>query len=75
MGIKVNDHIGPYFKTHKGLRQGDALSPLLFDLAADALAIIMENAKRHNIVKGVMLEHLDKGVNMLQYADDTIFLL
>jgi hypothetical protein len=39
VGVKVNDEIGPYFRTFKGLRQGDAMSPLLFDLATDALAI------------------------------------
>lgn len=31
VGVKVNDMIGPYFKTHNGPRQGDALFPLLFD--------------------------------------------
>lgn len=75
VGIKVNDTIGPYFKTHKGLRQGDAMSPLLFDIAADALAIILDKAKQHGFVKGVMSEFGNNGVNMLQYADDTIFLI
>lgn len=60
VGVKVNDVIGPSFKTHKGLRQGDALSPLLFDLAADALAIIMEKARQQDFVKGVLGETMDK---------------
>ena len=54
VGIRVNDEIGPYFKTFKGLRQGDAMSPLLFDIAADALACIMSNALEHDLVKGVL---------------------
>jgi hypothetical protein len=61
--------------TREGLRQGDALSPLLFDLAADALAIILERARNNGFVKGVLSENLNNRVNMLQYADDTIFLL
>ena len=51
------------------------MSPLLFDLAADALAVMMKNALDHDIVKGVLGDNKHKGVNMLQYADDTIFLL
>jgi hypothetical protein len=30
VGIRVNDDIGHYFQTKKGLRQGDPLSPILF---------------------------------------------
>ena len=73
--MKVNDEIGPYFKTFKGLRQGDPLSPLLFDIAADALAISLDNAMQGGFVKGVLSELNDCEVNMLHYADDTIFLL
>jgi hypothetical protein len=29
VGIRVNDDIGHYFHTQKGLRQGDPLSPIL----------------------------------------------
>ena len=37
VAINVNDEIGPYFQTKKGLRQGDPLSPILFNIVADML--------------------------------------
>ena len=46
VGIKVNDDIGNFFQTKKGLRQGDPLSPLLFNLVADMLAIMIAWAKQ-----------------------------
>jgi hypothetical protein len=38
VAIKTNDRVGPYFTTHKGVRQGDPFSPLLFNIDADGLA-------------------------------------
>lgn len=73
--VKVNDEIGPYFRTYKGLTQGDAMSPFLFDLVVDALDVLMNNALEHDLVKGVLGDENNKGVNMLQYADDTIILI
>ena len=45
MGIKVNDDIAHYFQTQQGLRQGDPLSPILFNIVADVLAILIARAK------------------------------
>jgi hypothetical protein len=66
----VNDDIGHYFQTRRGLRQGDPLSPILFNIVADMLAIMIKRAKEDGQVSG-----LDGGVSILQYADDTIICL
>jgi hypothetical protein len=75
VGIKVNDDIGHYFQTRKGLRQGDPLSPILFNLVADMLAILITRAKDDGRVEGLIPHLVDGGVSILQYADDTILFM
>jgi hypothetical protein len=75
VGIRVNDDIGHYFQTKKGLRQGDPLSPILFNIVADMLAIIINRAKEDGQVEGLIPHLVDGGVSILQYADDTIIFM
>jgi hypothetical protein len=46
VNIKVNDQLGSYFQTKKGLRQGNPLSPTLFNIVVDMLAILINRAKQ-----------------------------
>ena len=50
------------------------MSPLLFDLAADALAIVTDNARTNGLIHGFLDDYIEGGVNILQYVDHTIFL-
>ena len=52
--ININGEVGPYFRPSCGVRQGDPLSPLLFNSAVDALAEILEKAKNSGHLKGVV---------------------
>ena len=45
MAIKVNDDVGHYFQTEKGIRQGDPLSPILSNIVVDMLAVMIERTK------------------------------
>jgi len=48
------------------------LSPLLFNLAADSLAKMIQMGQQNQLITGLIPEYIAGGVAMLQYADDTI---
>jgi hypothetical protein len=60
VGINLNSVPGQFFNTHKGLRQGDPLSPLLFNLVNDAFATMMDKARMAGRGRG-LVQHLVKG--------------
>ena len=68
VSVLVNGSPTPEFAPQKGLRQGDPLAPLLFNIAMEALTGLMREA----IKKKLFTEFL-VGISILQYADDTIF--
>jgi hypothetical protein len=74
VGIKINDQVGPKFQTKKGLRQGDSLSPLLFNIEVDMLAILIKRAKLAGQIDRVLLHLVDDGLSILQYNEIIIFL-
>ena len=75
VAINVNDEVGHYFQTKKGLRQGDPLSPLLFNVVADMLAILIKRAKEEGQISVVVPHLVDGGLSVPQYADDTILFM
>ena len=73
--INVNGERSPYFKTFRGLRQGDPLSPLLFNLVADALGVLLDKASKKEHIKGVLEDLLPGGITHIQNADDTVIMI
>ena len=68
--IKNNGYISEEFDLQRGIRQGCPISPLLFVVAVELLAI---KTRQDCKVKGIKLD--EDFTKIRQYADDTTFLL
>ena len=75
VNIKVNDQLGKYFQTRKGLRQGDPLSPILLNIVVDMLSILIARAKDDGQIEGVIPHLIQNGLSILQYMEDTVLFL
>ena len=75
VAVKVNDNIGHFFQTRKGVRQGDPLSPILFNIVVNLLVVLISWAKEARQIQGVVPHLVDEGLSVLQYADDTVIFM
>jgi hypothetical protein len=57
------------------LRQGDPLSPLLFNLVADVLSNLLDKAVQKSHILGVLSHLIPGGISHIQYADDTVIMV
>jgi hypothetical protein len=73
--MKVNHHIGHYFQMLKGLRQGNPFSPILFNIVADMLAILIAREEKDGQIGSLVPHLVDARISILQYADDTIMFM
>jgi hypothetical protein len=73
--IKINDQACPNFKTKKGVRHEDPLSPILFNIVVDILAIIINRAKNESQIDGMIPNIIDDGLSILEHVDNTILLV
>jgi hypothetical protein len=60
--INVNGEIGPFFRNARGVRQGDPLSPILFDFMVDALAAMLARANEAGHIRWVVPHLIPGGV-------------
>lgn len=75
VGVKVNGCESDFFLPSKGMRQGDPLSPLLFNLVVDALRRVLVKAAAGNLISGLCPTVCPGVIMCLQYVDDTILFL
>jgi hypothetical protein len=62
VAVKVNNDVAMYFQTKKGLRQDDPLSPILFNLLVDMLAIFISKAEQDGQIQGLIPHLIDDGL-------------
>lgn len=66
--LRLGDRTTDEFSIKRGVRQGDPLSPLLFNIAIEPLLLTLQNE-----LNGIRIG--DKQYNLLAYADDTTLIL
>jgi hypothetical protein len=62
-------------QTKKGVRQGDPLSLILFNLVVDTLAVLIKRAKTDGQIEGVIPHPVNDGLSIPQYTDDRILFM
>lgn len=72
LSMLVNGSPTEEFCPQKGLRQGDPLSPFLFNIATEGLNILMSRAQQIGLIKGVKIGSSGVLLSHLQFADDSI---
>jgi hypothetical protein len=70
--VAINGVMSTPFKVTRGVRQGDPLSCLLFDLAIEPLACTLRNSKK---LAGYHIPGLTDKIIVNLYADDTTIFL
>lgn len=60
---------------YRGLRQGDPLSPSLFNIVGKVFHSIMEKAKEVGLIQGIFMNSEFNDFSHLQFAHDTIIFL
>ncbi|XP_077251854.1 uncharacterized protein LOC143891091 [Tasmannia lanceolata] len=69
--ILINGVPFGYFKSSRGLRQGDPLSPFLFVMVAETLNGLIAKGSVAKLIQGFFVGQSEVEVTHLQFADDT----
>lgn len=56
VGVNLNGEESSFFSPSKGLRQGDPISPLLFNLVVDVLTMMLDKGASNGMIKGLLSE-------------------
>ncbi|KAK3189658.1 hypothetical protein Dsin_029219 [Dipteronia sinensis] len=75
LSILVNGSPTPRFRVERGLRQGDPLSPFLFNIVVKGMNCLFQKAHAENLMEGATFGDNLLHISHLQFTDDTILFL
>jgi hypothetical protein len=75
VGVRINDVNSDFFETSRGVRQGDPVSPILFNFVANVFTRMLIKAANNKLISGMFRSFCPSGIISMQYADDTLLFL
>ncbi|KAK3212501.1 hypothetical protein Dsin_017207 [Dipteronia sinensis] len=75
LSVLVNRSPTAQFRVERGLRQGDPLSPFLFNVVTEGLSCLIEKAAGLGLVRGATFGDDTIHIMHLQFANDTVLFL
>ncbi|XP_028084028.1 uncharacterized protein LOC114285201 [Camellia sinensis] len=72
ISVLVNRSPTVEFSPQKGLRQGDPLSPFLFNIVVEGLNLLLEKAKERGLIRGASVGPNELKISHLEFADESI---
>lgn len=70
--ILINGSLGQSFTPHRGLRQGDPLSPYLFILCVEILSCMLKKAEELRLTYGIKIARSAPSITHRFFANDSI---
>ena len=73
--VIINGNLTGFFKSSRGLRQGDPLSPYLFVLGMEVFSLLIDKAKMGGFLTGYNIKGRNgvaMNVSHLLFVDDTL---
>ncbi|KAL5703663.1 hypothetical protein ACHQM5_022190 [Ranunculus cassubicifolius] len=70
--VMINGTPSEEFKSTRGIRQGDPLSPYLFIIMAESLSRLVIKGEQEGVVSGIKIRRKGPAISHLLYADDLI---
>ena len=72
VNIKMNDLVGEFFNTYRGVRQGDPISPYLFLLCAEGFSSLLRFKGPQHLARGIRVGIHAPWISHLLFADDCL---